>query len=257
MTPRNFKPLEIPCRPINDFKIQIEQYPIEVRARVMGIAMSTIRHEANYNNHWLYDLSWAVEGDRLHKRVANAIFKSCGARLSAEALQEIANVAAGNRERVITYDIVDRFEWRPGEFADNNSCYWGSYTAARTHYLPKLGVRAVRSYAKAPNGKQVGNGRFWLMPMTPNDAGQTDFVFAFNFYGAFGSGLNVNELSLHILGDEWETRTDRPTVGLGIDGSYINNGIANLFVRKGVRSPRDNFSIRYIDMISSVAALPE
>lgn len=257
MTPRNYKPLEIACRPISEFKISIDEYPADVRAKVASIAMSTIRHEANYNNHWLYDLPWTVEGDRLHKRVANAIFKSCGARLSAESLQEIANVAAGNRERVLTYDIVDKFEWRPGEFADNNSCYWGSYTAARTHFLPKLGVRAIRSYAKAPSGKMGGNGRFWLMPMIPNDNGLTEFTFAFNFYGSFGSGLNVPELSLHILGDEWESRPDRPTIGLSIDGSYVNNGTANLFVRKGVRTPRDSFVIRYTDMLSSTAVLPE
>ena len=176
--------------------------------------------------------------------------------MSAASLQAIADIAAVNRDRVLYYDVVDKFEWRPGEYADNNSCYWGSYTAARTHYLPKLGVRAVRSYSKTSSGEHTGNGRFWLMPFVPNDNGNVDYMLAFNFYGTFGGGTNVNEIALHILGDDWEIRKEIPQVRLTIDNSYVNNGTANIYVRKGARNPQSGLNITTLDMISSIQVLP-
>ena len=79
MTPRNFSPLEIPCKPITEYRVIVPEYPLEIRSQVTAIAMQTVNHDPKYTNHWMYSMDWKVEGERLHKRISNSIFKSSGA----------------------------------------------------------------------------------------------------------------------------------------------------------------------------------
>jgi hypothetical protein len=172
--------------------------------------------------------TWEVEGTRIHKRIKAAIYKRTGYNLPDALLRNIAEIAATDRNSNDTWvDVTTDFSWESGDFGDDGSCYWGSYSNARTSYLPKLAASAVRSYETYDNGQcGHGTGRGWIYPVPffkPENADLAVYV-AFNPYGTFGNNHSLfGSICAMAASDQngkpykWARLYDH-----NVDGCYVN-----------------------------------
>jgi hypothetical protein len=219
--------------------LKVEEYSESIRNRVLyALSSHFVRDDVQLKdkvtgdeiNRWevamLFD--WKIEGARLHKRIKSALYKKCGHQLPDELLRSIADIAATERNSDdLWIDVTPDFSWDSGDFGDDGSCYWGSYSSARTQYLPQLGASAVRSYETMDNGEcGYGNGRGWIypLPLFQTDNADVAVYVAFNPYGKFGDNhCTFAQICAMVAGDQnekpykWTRLYDH-----NLDGCYVN-----------------------------------
>lgn len=219
--------------------LKVEEYSESVRNRVL-YALSqhlicnnielTDKETGDAINRWeiTYLWDWKIEGSRLHKRIKSALYKRVGLSLPDELLRSIADLAATDRNsNDLWIDVTTDFDWDSGDFGDDGSCYWGSYSGARTEYLPKLGASAIRSYETRDNGEcGHGSGRGWIYPVPffkPENADVAVYV-AFNPYGTFGDNHSTfAQVAALVAGDQNGKQYKSASLyDHNVDGCYIN-----------------------------------
>lgn len=163
---------------------------------------SSLHNYADYNRYLNrdFDRSWTVlkgtYSGTFPKRVASFMYRERNIRLTAEQQSEVGNIAKRHctKNSVFIFDITDKFNWKAGDFGDDNSCYWGDRKNAR-RLLVHYNARAIRFYR--PENPRLGIARAWLAPLIPealvfdknnaatkmsNELKEQGFV-AFNGYG--------------------------------------------------------------------------
>ena len=114
---------------------------------------------------------WQLDGDdetvtslpTLPKRISKRLYEYTGSKLSAQDLSTIGNLfwlhASKGKERY-SFEVVDKVEWKAGDFGDVYSCFWES----KPWSVPMIlghGGRAIRFFAQDDH---VGLGRAWMLP---------------------------------------------------------------------------------------------
>ena len=111
---------------------------------------------------------------KLPNRVAARIKSYYGLKLTSEQRSMLGNIARKHlcTKDHYTIDFTNEFDWRPGDFGDHGSCFWGDNYPARK-VMEENDVLAIRFYNE--DGK--GFGRAWLYELS------TDAWVLFNAYG--------------------------------------------------------------------------
>lgn len=95
-----------------------------------------------------------------------------------------------NRSRVnpeiFHFRFTKRLNWRPGDFGDHGSCFWGRRNEART-ILEENGAYAAKFYDSEDNGI----ARCWLVKDRPAE----DCVIIFNGYGPSSWGTPLQTMA--------------------------------------------------------------
>ena len=71
---------------------------------------------------------WITSRGTLPKRIANWYYKAYNKQLDATIVSKIGNIvrAAMPKDQVYYFDIVDKLNWRAGDFGDHGSCFFSS-----------------------------------------------------------------------------------------------------------------------------------
>jgi hypothetical protein len=170
---------------------------------------------------------WKTDAGTYPKRLARALHKAGGDKLSPEVLGQIGTVA---REH-----SADQAEWRvsvtrdlnqsASDFYHDDSCWWGDYSESRCALKTNGGI-GLRTWRTAPYGgwSQV-TGRAWVMPMRVDsdgnlsptyDATGADAFLVFNAYGNL-EGFDAPRIVATMTGGSVRR------VGLSISPMYVNS----------------------------------
>lgn len=125
-------------------------------------------------DHLGWEWKWTTNRGTLPKRLANLYHKEKGGSLDVGILTEVGNIARRNCPSVDTvrWDYSYDLDWDAGDYGDDDSCFWGGNSGART-MLKEHGAYAFRVY----NADEEGIGRCWCW-----DAPE-GFTIMFNGYG--------------------------------------------------------------------------
>jgi hypothetical protein len=117
-----------------------------------------------------------VYAGTLPKRIAKFYARN-GIRLPNDLLGKIGSIANADlvSQSIYGLDIDFNFEWDPGDYGDEGSCYWGCRTDAKQLIRDSDGC-AIRVYVKNDYNNWEGYGRCWALPIN-----ETDIVI-FNAY---------------------------------------------------------------------------
>ncbi len=262
-TPRMYAPLTFPTTDgIETHTFTAKEYKEETRAQVHGI-VSQYSDNPAYRSAWYWSIGWQTDGDRLHKRISRFLFREYGIKMERAHLDKIAEHAASARSSALRFDVTRSFDWNPGAYSDDRSCYWGGYTNARCLLLPKLGTVALRTYTDdTDEGINVGNGRCWIAPiptyLTPTgDPADGEFV-TFNYYGACDRTERVTAIACAMLartyGGAWQAL---PISNLMIDGAYVNGTQTFLITRQRPdKASVNRITITNADIMHSTLPIP-
>ncbi len=196
-----YTPISLPVWDLATRDLGAAEYGDATRAAVLHLVSNALHENGIVIGEWLdgdSSFDWSTGGARLARRVARAVHKVTGVVLDADLLQRIGQLAAAERNLIVTCDVTDRFDWVDGDFADTDSCFWRGWVNARAISLPKLGARALRFYAD--RDKAVGNGRCWILPLPLDSKGRQEFV-TFNYTGAAADIERTKAVTLAYLRD--------------------------------------------------------
>ena len=164
------------------------------------------------------------------KRVAKYYYQTVSFKLDPAQLGHIGSMVSRhtNRENWYCIDFTDSFDWQDGDFGDDDSCFWGGRSQARSD-LESAGALAIRFY----NADGYGIGRAWMLDKGP-------YWAVFNGYGvetpdcarilAYHLGLSYRKVSCDNRGD---------STGL----IYVNGGAGYIV------GPEENVNgVDYVDL---------
>lgn len=221
--------------------VRIKEYPENMLASAYHCIASSISRSHNYGwyslppkDHDIYpffentsaflDALRPVTNTRFLKAAENYVFKTYKVRLDNYARNDISALATRHAQSVSdrTVDYTTAFDWTPGDFGDNGSCYWNPsyFNHSRVKVLPRLGAMAIRSWDK--HGE--GDGRAWVIPVPRRLSGETPAFQVMNAYGAF-KDLQPHPafiLARHltdVTGVDWHVPAD---AHLRVDDAYCN-----------------------------------
>jgi len=145
---------------------------------------------ADWRWEWLVMKGSGYRG-KFAKRVGQFYRTEHGIEVNDGVLQTVGNLARMHMELGSSYcfEFRETVDWQDGEFSDDGSCFWGSYTGAR------LMVDA-NGFAVCFFNDGKGLGRAWLAPLN------NDCYIVFNGYGFAGdSTLTIARvLAIHFGG---------------------------------------------------------
>lgn len=120
-----------------------------------------------------FEWVWLTAQGAFPKRVARYYYQAQRVKLPDSVKAEVGNLARRYSESEVSYtfELVNRVDWRAGDFGDSGSCYWGSNSEAR-NILHDNAALAIRFY----NGEQ-GIGRAWIATI------EDSMYIVFNGYG--------------------------------------------------------------------------
>lgn len=166
---------------------------------------------------------------KLPKRIASFLKKEYNIKLTSEQRTAIGNIAKSYMLSDInyTFDLVDKFDWKDGDFGDGDSCFWGT-NALALDVLMKEGVLAIRFYDESL-ADCPGSGRAWIYKWDQNT------WILFNSYGLetrAAAGVLAKFLTKD-TGEQWDSRG---LVYLTVSGRtcglvYLNSSPQVIFVR--------------------------
>lgn len=123
----------------------------------------------------------STEGDyrgKLPNRLGGLYKKVHNIKLTPKQRSEIGNIAKAHLSKAkYTFDFVDEFDWKAGDFGDKGSCFWGDRSLALT-LLKEEGALAMLFYEDYD--ADCGNGRAWIYHCS------RDMWVLFNAYGLEG-----------------------------------------------------------------------
>lgn len=144
----------------------------------LGISLPSTYHE---QPPWEDGWTSVTEKGRITKRISKWMRDTKGKKLNDYDLQGIGDacskliVPAG-----IRVEISDKVDWNPGDFGDEESCFFRSRRQTLS-YLHHLKARAIKFYS--PSGQ---NGRCLVV-----DEDRDHLPVAFNFYGIDASAAST------------------------------------------------------------------
>jgi hypothetical protein len=143
-------------------RILRQQVPEDIKNNMRGVNMSYWKEVPEAVGD-----EWMVKKGRyagtFPKRLAKHVKKIYKQKLDPQLLGVIGEIASRNTQEQTKYvmDFTDKFDWRDGEFYDEDSCFWGSNAGAKP-MIRDAGGLAVRFYD--PENKSHGIGRAWMLP---------------------------------------------------------------------------------------------
>ncbi len=158
-----------------------------IHARGKDAIRKFIYNEAHLSPGTYSDIKWQYVTPRgkFAKRLAALIKKNSDVKLSSDHISIIGDLARQHSSKpgIIYYDITNKFDWTPGDFKDNGSCFWGKNNEAREIMLDAggLAIRFYREKAQLIAGvpacgdpdcndcekeeiMEYGIGRAWIIP---------------------------------------------------------------------------------------------
>ena len=125
--------------------------------------------------------AWKTRRGTLPKRARAWFRKTFDLKLDPTLYTLIGNIARENAldHEHLVFDFTCHFDWQAGAYGDSGSCFWGTYSWART-LLEQRGAYAVRFYL--PDTCR-GYARAWMMPVPDTDPSQ------FALFNAYGRSL--------------------------------------------------------------------
>lgn len=172
-------------------------------------------------------------------RLEKYIKKTMSLKCPDKFMENIGTLARDNSSEDISFyfDFVDRIDWDDGDFGDDDSCWWGSYSDAPDTLIDNGGL-AVRFFTDAK--QDIGIGRAWLAPYS-------DMYVLFNGYGFDNATLLITKLVAQHLGHSYKK------VGLENhnDLMYINNDSGFLIGLPDHIKPCNNVGLEFGDMVIS------
>jgi hypothetical protein len=191
---------------------------VEAKAEIISYLYRTLNIDfydyLDYND---FDWSWSTRQGTLPKRIKSILYKRFDYSLKSSELSSLGNFCQERLEKSATYifDITREFDWYPGDFDDDDSCYFHSKAGARQMIYDNGGY-AIRFYNNL-NSKKVGCGRTWLIPVLEHK-----YWVIFNAYGSYALRDYANMLSkwTHLISKE----VDLVNNGSPVNMLWINNG---------------------------------
>jgi hypothetical protein len=188
-----------------------------------------VREKWNNLSHRLdeIDRRWQTREGNFTKRLSRFAYKQHGLKIPPDVLSEIGNMAsqqsAGASYRVAFTRNLNLPAW---DFANEGSCWWGSYAASRCA-LKSNGGFALRTF----NQYDGVTGRAWVMPLrlvgTLPDSAElaptfetldADAFIVFNGYGDM-HGYTPARIMAHLAGMTYRKVCFQP----GESVMYVNN----------------------------------
>jgi hypothetical protein len=162
---------------------------------------------------------WQTKQGNFTRRLSSALYKEHKAKLPAETISEVGNIAKAHTLTTSTWNIefTRDLNQSASEFSNDESCWWQSYAYSRCA-LKSWGGLAIRTFAD-----EYGylTGRAWVQPLNSDMQPTHDALnaFAFVVYNGYESleGYAAVRILAHLTG-----RTYRK-VALSINGQYVNN----------------------------------
>ena len=104
------------------------------------------------------------------KRVGKYYWQTHNRKLTPAKLSEIGNLASSHTPRADEYFVrfAEDFDWKRGQFADPDSCYWTCHSNAKQMILDAGGL-TMRFYESDEFRNDNGLARCWLMPSIIRD----------------------------------------------------------------------------------------
>lgn len=166
---------------------------------------------------WVWVVNRGEYAGTMAKRVRNYYRREHGIRCPDGFIEDVGNIARlhSSYNSTYTFEFVDTFNWRSGDFGDQGSCFWGSNSGAR-EMLKENGALAIRFYE---DGK--GIARAWVVEL------QTSLFVVFNGYGFVQPTLTITRVLAQHLSATYKRI---PLTNNGYDGGtlWINGGIGYL-----------------------------
>jgi hypothetical protein len=173
------------------------------------------------------DARWQTKQGNFTKRLSRFAYKEYGLKVPPELLSEIGNMASqqsGGAEYKVAF--TRNLNLPAGDFANYDSCWWGSYAASRCA-LKSNGGFALRTF----NTYDGVTGRAWVMPLrsvgTLPNSGElaptfetldADAFIVFNGYGDM-HGYIPARIMAHLAGMTYRKVGFAP----GESVMYVNN----------------------------------
>lgn len=208
-------------------------------ARNLAILM---RPQASYMGDTQTDIMQAIldgmQGDwrlscdkgRIARRINRILYTHCREDMNENAARYLESATTQYRIGGKWARIATNIDWQDGDYADQNSCYWG-FNIHHRAALIAAGAGAVQ--VKADPTSDRGLGRALLLP-------HRNRAFLFNAYGlelaAFVQIYRylVAGYDLHYKEVEFHARVDDPQMGR--TAIYINHDTAYVFCRTPLKA---------------------
>lgn len=196
-----------------------------------------------------WEWRWQVGGKaelvgNLPKRISKRLYQYNRIKLDEAVMTEIGNIAAQNVEKKQKFvlDFTQKFDWRPGDFADGTSCFLsGEHTALP--YMRSVGAYAARFWS--PYDVNCGVGRVWMLPYPPPSADPFGWIVLNGYFDSdrykseSPSGQKYGQLQTsdltrviaHVLGLTYKAVQFSDAYG----HIYANSGGASFFVSDAER----------------------
>lgn len=107
---------------------------------------------------------WQTKEGNFTKRLSRAMYKRDKTKLTPALMSEIGNIASAHSRSVDFYiETTRELDMDPSDFFNDDSCWWGSYSASRCS-LKSNGGFGLRSFDDIDEYAAV-SGRAWVMPL--------------------------------------------------------------------------------------------
>jgi hypothetical protein len=165
-----------------------------------------------------FEWVWKTTRGTLPKRLRAHLVKA-GLTVPDDIISTVGTIASAHAEKSIQHlmDFTDEFDWRPGDFGDAGSCYWGSNASAR-EMLVDMNALAVRFYKLGDETR--GIARAWMVPI----GGDRHVIF--NAYPKDGDTpynvLSIARIVAFYLGLSYRKLTSLENNGSTGGALYIN-----------------------------------
>jgi hypothetical protein len=179
-------------------------------------------HQLSYDLESLGD-QWQTREGNFAKRLSRHAYKAYKLKLTPEIMSHVGCIASDHSKPVsVEVEVTRDLNRGPGEFYNEDSCWWGSYGESRCALKTNggFGLRTFNSYGSV-------SGRAWVMPLRRNSdlSGMSptfstmapDAFVVFNGYGDL-NGYAAPRIMAHMAG--WTYRK----IAFSCDPMYVNAG---------------------------------
>jgi hypothetical protein len=193
---------------------------------------------------WVWVVARGDYAGTMPKRISKYFYKTHGLKSPESFLQEIGNIARRHSTALVTYtfEFVNRFNWRPGEFGDGGSCYFGGRGAA-LEMLEENGGMAMCFFDET--GRSLA--RAWLVPAE-------GVHIVFNGYGFAGTPtLTIARvLALHLSASYKKIHLEN--AGSASGALWINNAVGYAVGPESVIDGIDDYDFEWTELYRDYCA---
>lgn len=167
---------------------------------------------------------WQTKRGNYTKRLSRLAYEKYSLKLPPAVVSQVGCIARDHSTAVdFQIETTRNLNLPPEEFAHEDSCWWGSYSASRCT-LKSNGGFGLRTFNDSGWGSGV-SGRAWVMPLKMSDGGNLmptfeteapDAFMVFNGYGVL-SGYTAARIVSHMAGMTYRK------IGFRCEPMYVNN----------------------------------